>query len=96
MANTINLKSEYLIPIATLALELVKKDIPFTCDKSYDGLQLRFPWCDGDIICHSGSYGHEVGHIESYCFPWDDGNCTELAVHEAVYLLTDLYSKVEA
>ena len=38
-----------------------------------DGWQLVFPWFeDGDITCNSAT----GGQLESYGFPWDDGDVT--------------------
>lgn len=89
------IKLEYIIPITTIAQELENNNIPYTCLQLWDGLQIRFPWHDGDIACHGGTYGHEIGHVESYCFPWDNPDCTELTVDEAIELLTDFYKKYE-
>lgn len=96
MFNNMPMNPEYTAPITTLALMLNERNIPYTCVQIWDGLQLRFPWCDGDIVCHSGSYGHSEAHVESYCFPWDNGDCTELTVFEAVELLTDFYAEIGA
>ena len=48
--------------------------VPFSIDCLHDGFQWLFPWCDGDVIIHSGSYGHDIGYLESMNFPWDDGD----------------------
>ena len=89
------IKLEYIIPITTIAQELENYNIPYVCVQLWDGLQLRFPWCDGDIICHSGSFGHEYGNVESYCFYWDNNDCTELEPKKAIDLLIHLYAEMK-
>ena len=56
-----------------IASILKKNGVPYNL-KHHDwaGLQLRFGWCDGDVVCHDGTY-HTP---ESYQFPWDDGDVT--------------------
>ena len=48
--------------IKKIADELDKKGIPYRLDKT--GEQINFPWCEDDVICHYGSYGHELGLYE--------------------------------
>ena len=44
---------------------LVEKNIPFTLSKVYNhGDAVCFPWSDGDVVCHHGSYGHKLGLFE--------------------------------
>lgn len=64
--------------INTVISALVYNRIPFTVHTIYDGLQLRFPWCEGDVACHGGTYGSSIGFVESYEFPWDEGDVTML------------------
>ena len=75
---------EYAKPILEVANNLSEASIPFTINVIWDGLQLRFPWCDGDVICHSGSLEHEHGCVETYCFPWDEGDVSVLYTSEAI------------
>ena len=79
--------------IRSVAEILSKADVPYTINECYDGWQLRFPWSNGDIICHSGSYGSAKGHVESYMFPWDEDDVTELTPKEAAGLITIEYIK---
>lgn len=65
------LNSTAIESIATLSSILVKLGIPHTHNSTYDGMQLRFPWADGDVIAHSYSLRWENGMVESYRFPWD-------------------------
>lgn len=45
--------------------------IPFTTINLWGGKQMRFPWCEGDIVCHDGSYGGKNGLFESMGFEED-------------------------
>ena len=36
------------------------------------GKQIRFNWCDGDVICHFGSYGGHSGLLETMGFKMDN------------------------
>ena len=38
------------------------------------GKQIKFNWCDGDVICHYGSYGGNCGLLETMGFKMDDGD----------------------
>ena len=85
---------EYAKPILTLSNSLNERNIPHTVNAIWDGLQIRFPWNDGDIICHSGSYGHEYGNVESMGCPWDRDGVTCLPIDEAEDLITDWWVEV--
>lgn len=54
---------------------LDKLDIPYEdpTDICY-GKQIKFNWCDGDVICHYGSYGGNYGLLETMGFKMDDGD----------------------
>ena len=54
---------------------LDKLDIPYEdpIDICY-GKQIKFNWCDGDVICHYGSYGGNCGLLETMGFKMDDGD----------------------
>lgn len=79
-----NIKPEYAKPILNLSNALSERNIPHTINVLWDGLQIHFPWNNGDIICHSGSFGHEVGDVESMACPWDDEDVSHLTVKDAV------------
>lgn len=72
---------------------LTDNHIPYICQKLYDGYKITFPQiCNGDIICHSGSYGHENGLWESMAFPWDEGDVTgHLTTEKFISLLKEHY-----
>ena len=86
----------YAMPILVLSSCLEEMGIPHTTNPLWDGYQIRFPWCNGDMVCHNFSYGHSAGHVESYCFPWDEGDVTELTISEAFVKVVDYYNSKEA
>lgn len=71
---------------------LDRLDIPYEGpDKLYEGQQIQFNWCDGDVICHFWSRGGNVGLLETMGFKTDNddvsGNLTpfealEIILHE--------------
>lgn len=85
---------EYAKPILTLSNSFNKRNIPHTLNVIWDGLQIRFPWNNGDIICHSGSFEHEYGNVESMGCPWDEDNVTCLSIDEADDLVTNWWIEV--
>lgn len=86
----------YAMPILALSSCLEEMEIPHTTNPIWDGYQIRFPWCNGDLICHGFSYGHSAGHVESYGFPWDEGGVTELTISKAFVKVVDYYNSEEA
>lgn len=77
--------------INELALELASVNVPYEINECYEGWQLRFPWCYGDVAIHDGTYGHTEGKVESYQFPWDNGDVTVLSVDAAAALIISYY-----
>ena len=56
-----------------------------------DGWKLLFPWYeDGDIACNSMT----CGRLESYGFPWDDGDVTADTADNFRWKLAELWEKV--
>ncbi len=84
---------DFAQPILTLANYLTDYNIPHTINVIWDGLQIRFPWNDGDIICHSGSYGHTNGMVESMGCPWDEGDVSYLDIDDIFERLVKWYSE---
>lgn len=84
---------EYAKPILALANLCTMEKIPHFINTIHDGLQIRFPWNDGDIVCHFFSYGHEYGDVESYNCPWDEGDVTRLTVEDAIINLVSWYKE---
>jgi len=67
--------------------------IPCSMNECWEGYQLRFPWCEGDVAAHDHTYEHNSGKVESYCFPWDDGDVSVLTPEEAVIKIIALYNE---
>lgn len=63
---------EYAMAQLVKACELW--DIPYKAAKLHGGMSLRFPWCEGDVICHPGSYGGAMGLFETMGFEEDCGD----------------------
>ena len=69
--------SIYEIDIHELTCYLDRLDIPHNePEEFYDGFVVRFPWCEGDVTCHSGTYVGFNGLMESYQFSMDDNDVT--------------------
>ena len=87
------MKNLYFERINDLVLTLSDNGVPCHVEDCYDGYKVTFPWCSGDVIAHSymsggGEYGYTV---ESFEFPWDEGDVTLLDVQEAIDLITEYY-----
>lgn len=81
----------YFTTITALLNELADRGFPAQLFPIHDGFQLRFPWYeDGDIACHSGTFGV----LESYGFPWDDGDVTRDTMDGFVQRLIPLWAEV--
>lgn len=89
------MKNRYFERIADLVLALSDNGVPCHVEDLYDGYKVTFPWCDGDVIAHSGMLGYgECGYtVESFGFPWDEGDVTLLDIQEAVDLITKCYKE---
>lgn len=71
---------------------LRKNNIPYRFENTDLGLQLRFDWCDGDVVCHEGT-----SHMpESMGFPWDDGDVTREDSDMMAQLIIEYYRKQTA
>jgi hypothetical protein len=84
---------EYAKPILKLANILVEKAVPLTIVTLWDGLQLRFSWNHGDVICHTGSLGHEYGYVESMGFPWDKDDVSCLRVEDMAQAIYEYWKE---
>lgn len=78
---------ERILVIATVCAE---NGIPYSIEPILDGYAICFPWCFGDVACHQYTGGNEW-YVESYGFPWDDGDITVLLPEEAAKNIVDLY-----
>lgn len=74
---------------------LDRAGVPCAINPIYEGYQLRFPWCKGDVAMHDGTYGAKAGHVETYEFPWDEDDVSELEPIEAAALILAYYKKVK-
>ena len=62
--------------------------IEYTCRNHHNGYQWYFPaFPSGDIICCDGSYHADKGYVESYGFPWDDGDVSTMLPQEMILYL---------
>lgn len=59
------------------------------------GWQIRFPWCVGDVACHKYTYGNMDGYVESYQFPWDEGDVSVLTPEEAADKIVAYYNELK-
>lgn len=72
---------------------LTELSIPCTINPLFNGWQLCLPWHEGDVAAHSGTYGEAQGMVESYQFPWDNGDVTVLTPEEAAIRIIVLYNE---
>ena len=84
---------DFANPILTISNALSERRIPHTLNVIWDGLQIRFPWSNGDLVCHYGSYGHDCGNVESMDCPWDYGDVSCISVEDAINRITKWYAK---
>lgn len=85
------MRNLYFERISKLVLTLSDNKVPCNVENCYDGYKVTFPWCKGDVIAHSGMLGGGEYGVESFGFPWDEGDVTLLGTTEAVYLITEYY-----
>ena len=71
-----------------------KNCVPYTINQILDGYQLRFPWHCGDVCAHCGTYGAARGYVESYQFPWDEGDVTTDTPEAMAARVVTLYNEV--
>ena len=79
--------------IQFIAAVLTFLSIPYEMRPLYEGWQLIFPWCDGDVACHRGTYEQANGMVETYQFPWDDDDVSVLTPTEAAIKIVSLYGQ---
>ena len=61
--------------ILDITNQLDEAEVPYTIHECLGGYQLRFPWCDGDIVAHQYAPSR-LGKVESMGFSWDAGDVT--------------------
>ena len=84
--------NKYFKPIDIIASALDAAGIENTCHPCYDGYQLRFNWCNGDVACHSGTYGSTMGMVETFRFPWDDDDVSMLSPAMTIEKIINFYN----
>lgn len=84
---------EFFNVMNSISKEFDTIGIPHTMRERLDGYQIVFPWTEGDIAIHLGTYSCEEGCVESYQFSWDDGGVSVLDPEEAIYKIEEEYSK---
>ena len=65
----------YAQAILRITSKLDEAEVPYTINDCLGGYQLRFPWCDGDIVAHQYAPS-ALGKVESMDFSWDAGDVT--------------------
>lgn len=83
----------YVARINHIAKICADHNVPYAINKLWEGWQIRFPWCEGDVACHDSTYGRNVGMVESYQFPWDHGDVSVLTPEEAGALIVEYYNE---
>lgn len=83
--------NKYVRAINEVIAYLIPAGVPFTVNPAYEGMQLRFPWHEGDVACHEGTCGSDCGCVESYQFPWDDDDVTVQTPYEMANDIIRLY-----
>jgi len=83
----------YFERINFIATACADNGIAHSVNTVWDGYQIRFPWCEGDVACHFGTYGHDSDMVESYQFPWDEGDVSVLTPEEAVEHIINYYAE---
>lgn len=75
---------------------LDRLDIPYNGPTELcGGQQIRFNWCDGDVICHHGSYGGNVGLLETMGFKMDDDVSGNLSPFKALEIILHEWNNKE-
>ena len=67
------MNNNYFTTATALLNTLADRGFPAQLFQSHDGFQIRFPWYEGADITVNTLTG---GKLESYGFPWDDGDTT--------------------
>lgn len=88
--NPIHLRSAF-----TLVSLLYNANVPYEFRLLYEGWQLRFSWDEGDVACHNGTYGNAAGLVETYQFPWDNGDVSMLTPEECAERIITYYNEIK-
>lgn len=85
----------YMERINIIADECFARGIPFHVHQIFEGWQITFPWCEGDVACHDGTYGAHSGYVESLGFPWDRGDVSVMKPKKMARKIVKYYKKKE-
>ena len=87
------MKNRYFERIDDLVYGLSDNGVYCDVEKLFDGYKVTFPWTFGAVVAHSGVLGQNASKytVESFGFPWDEGDVTLLDVQEAIDLITEFY-----
>lgn len=90
------MSEKYYSQILIIALNCLAEKIPFEIKKIWEGWQIVFPWADhADVAIHDGTFGHDSLQVESYKFPWDEGDVSVLEPFEAFELIRELWKSLQ-
>ena len=87
--------NDYERHIDFIAEALDTLHVPYTKYHCWEGAQLRFPWCKGDVACHASTYGSDSGFVETYQFPWDEDDVSMLSPQEAIDKIANYYKSTQ-
>lgn len=83
---------KYFESINFITNQLSALNIPYSVRRIYEGYQIIFSWDIGDIACHEGTYHSDIGLVETFKFPWDNGDISILSPIEATIKIIAHYS----
>ena len=89
-----NFNNHYFEIISSIYGQLTHRGVPVTMNPLWGGYQLRFHWCNGDVIMHPYSYYNSEGMVESMGFPWDEDDVSIHTPSEMIELIVDFYNDV--
>lgn len=81
----------YAQAILKITDKLDEAEVPYTINDCLGGYQLRFPWCDGDIVAHQYAPSG-LGKVESMGFSWDEG---DVSVKEPMIMAVNVVREYE-
>jgi len=101
LSALMNMKTDKTNPIYKERINIIvdacfNNDVPYEVRPLFDGYQIRFPWCHGDVACHSGTYGCNDGCVETYAFPWDEDDVSVMPPSDAINCIVGYYKAVHA
>ena len=83
----------YIQSINEVISGLLAKNIPLIHNSCLDGWQIRFPWCSGDISANSLTSCSKYGNVETFGFPWDEGETTPMNPQTAITVIEHFYKE---